>query len=317
MEGGEARPAGRARGAQQTSGPNPTAVALAILAVSVALLGLVLATFGLPAPGPGPNQAIDARPSPSSVVGSATGHEPGPSLGPSAPPLIGLPADAVDPPHLPRFPGSTLVGFSESTDGSVDWVLVEYLAAGAVQDEVREHYRQAFRDSGWFVGDVDYSDGTWTFTASRGPREARLEISMDVAAVRVVGFVSEEASADPVKVTPAPVVRSTPRPPRTTRDESPARMDQARPRPPATEPPRLAPERRADRDRDDDGSQPQARVRRPRHQTNDRPDRAPAPRADRDDDDDDDGGDDDDDDDGGGNGGDDDDDDDDDADDDD
>jgi hypothetical protein len=250
------------------------------LVLAVAVSSGAIVAFVVPEPQPDPRPALAARASPSSIVQVQASIQPGASIVPSLP-AIGSPTagDPVDPPDLRRFPGSTVVSYTESEDGSISWILVEYHVAGALQDDVREHYRQVFRDSGWFVGDIDYSDSVWTFKASQGHREARLEISVHGTAVRTVAFVSDETRL----VTPAPAVAPAPRPQRTPRAESPARVDRVRPRPQADERPRQAPERRTDRDEVDDVTQPPARVgRRPRPQTDDRSGQAPERRADRD-----------------------------------
>jgi hypothetical protein len=192
---------------------------------------------------------VGALPSPSPSL-SATGSPSGVAqllATASSRPLIG---GAADPVQLPRFPGSTLLRYDEGVDGSISWVMLDYLAAGALLDDVREHYRQVFREADWFVGDVDYSAGVWSFTVNQGSREARLEIFAEGEAVRAVAFVSDTtppavAPATPT-AEPAPKATRPPRvqqPPRDTRPRVQSREDDR---------PKRAPERRPDRDDDDD-----------------------------------------------------------------
>jgi hypothetical protein len=175
------------------------AVGAMLLAMALAAVGVALAAKGLPEPDRDPGVALVGLPSPAPTAEGRPSIRELPSGAPAdtpSPRMIGTGPDdaAADPPDLPRFPGSALVSHEQDTDGAVSWVLVEYIAAQTDRDDVREHYRQVFRDAGWFVGDVDFRDGVWTFTANQGPREARLEIAADGTAVRTVAFVSDEAA---------------------------------------------------------------------------------------------------------------------------
>jgi hypothetical protein len=43
-------------------------------------------------------------------------------------------------------------------------------------DLVRAHYRAALREHGWRLGEIELDDGAWEIDASKGPREAEIEI---------------------------------------------------------------------------------------------------------------------------------------------
>ena len=121
----------------------------------------------------------------------------------AAPPLLRATerqalADTADPEQLPAFPGAVVVAHDERVVDAVNWLRVEYLAQGALQDEVRRHYRSVLRDGPWRVQGVDYHDGVWTLSAVDDRREVRLDISVEEHAVRVAAIVSDEVpSATP------------------------------------------------------------------------------------------------------------------------
>jgi hypothetical protein len=241
-----------------------TMLSLLLLAV---LVGAGLIVFGtqLLDRQPGAQVGAPASPSPAPpAVGGASAMLAQPSAAAS---LATLPSASADPARLPRFPGSSVVAYDDGVDGSVSWVVIEYLAPAATLDEVREHYRGVFRESDWFVGDVDYLDGVWTFTVNQGSREARLELYGEGERVRAVAFVSDAAPAVTPRPTPVPAKAApatkavpetrTPRaqpPPRTQpppRDQPPPRQTKPRPQPRDEDRPRQTPDRRPDRDNDD------------------------------------------------------------------
>lgn len=201
---------------------------------------------------PATASAASPRPFPSSAIRM-------PWLPGSVGPLVG---HDEDPAGLPRYPGATLTALDEGTDGEVRWLLVEYLADPAALDDVRAHYRAVFRDHAWFVGDVDYEGGAWTFAANDGPRETRVVIAGDDGRVATTVYVSDTV----VVATPAPTATPTPTAtpaPRERADERPARPRRPRARPRPNPQPRVVrpqprprsddrPRRGGDRDRDDD-----------------------------------------------------------------
>ena len=177
-----------------------TMLSLLLLAVLVGAGLIVFGTQLVDRPA-GAQVGAPPSPSPSPAVGGASAMLAQPSATAS---LAPLPSASADPARLPRFPGSSVVGYDDGVDGSVSWVVIEYLAAAATLDEVREHYREVFRETDWFVGDVDYLDGVWTFTVNQGTREARLELSDEGEGVRAVAFVSDAAPAVTPRPTPVP-----------------------------------------------------------------------------------------------------------------
>jgi hypothetical protein len=208
-----------------------------------------------PAPDTRPFRSAPASPPPA-TAGTRTSEAavtppddrlPSPStgmpLGPTTTPIAGV----RDPAGLPRFPGSEIVGHEEGVDGSVSWTLIEYATASATQDDVREHYRTVFRGAGWFVGDVDFADGVWTFAASQDLREAQLEIAVDdEGSVRVSAYVSEiEPEPTPTQRARAPRQRDRD----DRRERNRPRVDRQRPAPSRD---RHTPRYRGDDDDDDD-----------------------------------------------------------------
>ncbi len=135
-----------------------------------------------------PDSARPASPAPTApVVPAASQVQPVP--------------DVADPLQLPAFPGASIVGHDERVVDSVSWLRVEYVAQGALQDEVRQHYRSVLRDGPWRVQDVDFREGVWTLVAVDDRREVRIDISVEEQAVRIVALVSDEVPSD----TPAAV----------------------------------------------------------------------------------------------------------------
>lgn len=101
-----------------------------------------------------------------------TVEEPPPAVAPE------MPAEDVpggDVPGLPRYPGSVRVEHIREDLGDVVATEVEYLTPAEL-DEVQDFYRGTFRTEGWYVGDVGFSRGAWTFFVIRDEREAFIEI---------------------------------------------------------------------------------------------------------------------------------------------
>lgn len=112
----------------------------------------------------GPLEAIfRAEPSPSLPV------EPSPTPEPNAP------GDPID---LPSAPGSVLTSFEQEDLGPFQSLEIEYRVDLDVE-VVRRHYREALREHGWTVGEVEVDEDGWEFQASKGQREVELEIERE------------------------------------------------------------------------------------------------------------------------------------------
>jgi hypothetical protein len=92
---------------------------------------------------------------------------------------------------LPRYPGSVRTKYERrvSTAGLI-LVDTEYVAAAGLAD-VREFYRGVFRSEGWTEAGLDVSEGEWDFLATKGDREAVIEIEMRRGLVETEVEVSE------------------------------------------------------------------------------------------------------------------------------
>lgn len=101
-----------------------------------------------------------------------TVEEPPPAVAPE------MPSEDVpggDVPGLPRYPGSVRVEHIREDLGDVVATEVEYLTPAEI-DDVQDSYRGVLRTGGWYVGDVGFSRGAWTFFVIRDEREAFIEI---------------------------------------------------------------------------------------------------------------------------------------------
>jgi hypothetical protein len=92
---------------------------------------------------------------------------------------------------LPRYPGSVRTKYERrvSTAGLI-LVDTEYVASAELAD-VREFYRGVFRNEGWTEAGLDVSEGEWDFLATKGDREAVIEIEMRRGLVETEVEVSE------------------------------------------------------------------------------------------------------------------------------
>lgn len=119
----------------------------------------------------------------------------------------GIPAEDVsgeDISGLPRYPGSVRVQYVRDDFDGVMWTEVEYATATEL-DDVREFYRDVFRTEGWSVGDVGFSNGTWTFFVINGEREVYVELEPQNTIVEVDFEMTEpERGDEPRKRTPKP-----------------------------------------------------------------------------------------------------------------
>lgn len=104
---------------------------------------------------------------------------------------------------LPRYPGSVRTKYERrvSTAGLI-LVDTEYVASAGLAD-VREFYRGVFRTEGWTEAGLDVSEGEWDFLATKGDREAVIEIEMRRGLVETEVEVSEPKHAAP-STTPTP-----------------------------------------------------------------------------------------------------------------
>ena len=192
------------------------------LLTGMALIAAVLVAFGFLDRGPGDTSSFEST-SASAPRPSASPHgSPGASVtaittspGPTTPagsPPPGIDDLSADPPDLPRYPGSLVIADERGVDGSVHWMLLRYRALADL-DSVRTHYRAAFRQQGWFVGEVEFEDDGWRFVANRGSREVVVEIAPDDPDVLVTAWISDSIQHATLEPTQRP--DRTPRPGRT------------------------------------------------------------------------------------------------------
>lgn len=118
-----------------------------------------------------------------------------------------LPGEDVrgeDIPDLPRYPDSVRTAFRHEEVGGLIVTDVEYLAEADL-DQVREFYRESFRDEEWAVSEADFSRGRWTFFVSKEEREAvvRLE-EQDIGVVSIRLELSEPIPEETATEEPPP-----------------------------------------------------------------------------------------------------------------
>lgn len=137
----------------------------------------------------GPSQLMAGEPSPIPTPTLAPSPDPwpSPSARPTAPPTVppfpsvapspsALPVSEVpDPIDLPRFPGSERIGSQVTREDGLHITSLRYQAAASV-DRLRAHYRAALREHGWRLGEIEFDDAAWEIDASKGAREAEIEI---------------------------------------------------------------------------------------------------------------------------------------------
>lgn len=80
-----------------------------------------------------------------------------------------------DVPGLPRYPDSVRVEHIREDLGDVVATEVEYLTPAGI-GAVQEYHRNLFRTEDWYVGDVGFSRGAWTFFVVQDEREVFIEI---------------------------------------------------------------------------------------------------------------------------------------------
>jgi hypothetical protein len=92
---------------------------------------------------------------------------------------------------LPRYPGSVRTKY-ERRVSKAGLILfdTEYVASARLAD-VREFYRGVFRTEGWHEVGLDVSEGEWDFLATKGDREAVIEIEIRRGLVETEIEVSE------------------------------------------------------------------------------------------------------------------------------
>lgn len=79
-------------------------------------------------------------------------------------------------PGLPRCPGSVRVAYSETAADGLSVVRARYLAEEA-PGAVRDFYAGVFGPGDWEMANVEYAGGEWYLLATRGAREAVVEVS--------------------------------------------------------------------------------------------------------------------------------------------
>jgi len=95
---------------------------------------------------------------------------------------------------LPRYPGSVRTHYKRQDLDNVVWTEVGYMTSADI-DTVRGFYRDVFRTEGWSVGDIGFSEGTWTFFVIEGEREVYIELQPRDEIVEV-NFVLTEPKPD-------------------------------------------------------------------------------------------------------------------------
>jgi hypothetical protein len=89
-----------------------------------------------------------------------------------------------DLPELPRYPGSVMTEYEQKLYGDIMVTKADYLSNAGVE-EVKSFYRDVFRDGGWRVNDVGFSQGEWEFFVVKGEREATIEIEPEDGLVEI------------------------------------------------------------------------------------------------------------------------------------
>jgi hypothetical protein len=165
----------------------PTLFVLGVLA-SASILALVGFGFGWFLSGQQIANLKDGPGSPSAI--SNTTAKPDATL-----PKADVPGEDFS--DLPRYPGSVRTKYERrvSTAGLI-LVDTEYVASARLAD-VREFYRGIFRTEGWTEAGLDVSEGEWDFLATKGDREAVIEIEMRRGLVETEVEVSEPKHAAP------------------------------------------------------------------------------------------------------------------------
>lgn len=79
-------------------------------------------------------------------------------------------------PGLPRCPGSVRVAYSETATDGLSVVRARYLAEPP-PGAVRDFYAGVFGPGDWEMANVEYAGGEWYLLATRGAREAVVEVS--------------------------------------------------------------------------------------------------------------------------------------------
>ncbi len=79
-------------------------------------------------------------------------------------------------PGLPRCPGSVRVAYSETAADGLSVVRARFLAKPP-PGAVRDFYAGVFGPGNWEMANVEYTGGEWYLLATRGAREAVVEVS--------------------------------------------------------------------------------------------------------------------------------------------
>lgn len=103
---------------------------------------------------------------------------------PAAIPEKDVPGEDIS--GLPRYPDAVRVRYEHEDLGGLLATRAEYLTPADL-DATREFYRDAFRENGWSVADMGFSDGAWTFFVVKGGHEVFvwLEPRRDIVAVNL------------------------------------------------------------------------------------------------------------------------------------
>ena len=111
---------------------------------------------------------------------------------------------------LPRYPGSTRVGYRQERLEGLAMTRAEYVTT-AGPDEIRAFYRRSFDSEGWIVADLGFSPEEWHFFVIRDEREALIEIHalrkpivVEIELTRPEETSAAKAPASSPSVRPAP-----------------------------------------------------------------------------------------------------------------
>ena len=141
------------------------------LVVAVFALPLVLAAFatGWTLSDPETKVPQPATPKPQPVASTAPTEDTVPQV------IAEEDVPGKDLAGLPRYPGSTRVGYRQEHYEGFARTRAEYVT-NAGSDEIRTFYRRFFASEGWVVADLGFSPEKWYFFVVKDEREALIEI---------------------------------------------------------------------------------------------------------------------------------------------
>ena len=113
---------------------------------------------------------------------------------------------------LPRYPGSTRVGYRQEHSEDFARTRAEYITSVG-SDEIRMFYRRFFDSEGWVVADLGFSPEKWYFFVVKDEREALIEIHALRRPILVEIELTEPERTSAAKApASSPSVRPVPKP---------------------------------------------------------------------------------------------------------